>query len=92
MHINFQVKYVDGSTVGAVASIVDQVAFEREHDKSIAVISTDFRLTDVCWLAWHSLHRTGNTTEAFDVWLDRVDEVVIGESEIVPLETAAHIG
>lgn len=92
MHINFQVKYVDGSAVEAIASIVDQVAFEREHDKSIAVISTDFRLTDVCWLAWHSLNRTGKTAETFEVWLERVDEVVIGESEIVPLETAALTG
>ena len=92
MHINFTVQYVDGSATGAVASVVDQVAFEREHDKSIAVISSDFRLTDICWLAWHSLHRTGKTTETFDAWLERVDEVVIGEAEIVPLETAAPIG
>lgn len=92
MHINFQVKYVDGSTVEAVASIVDQVAFEREHDKSIATISSDFRLTDICWLAWHSLNRTGKTTETFDVWLGRVDEVIIGDGEIVPLETAAPTG
>lgn len=92
MHVNFQVKYVDGSTTNATAAVVDQVAFEREHDKSIAVISTDFRLTDICWLAWHSLSRTGKTTEAFDVWLERVEEVEIGESQIVPLETAAHIG
>lgn len=92
MRINFQVRHVDGSAVEAVASIVDQVAFEREHDKSIATISTDFRLTDVCWLAWHSLHRAGKTTESFDAWLERVDEVVIGESEIVPLETAAPTG
>jgi hypothetical protein len=92
MQINFTVKYVDGSAAGAVASVVDQVAFEREHDKSIATISSDFRLTDICWLAWHSLHRTSKTTESFDAWLERVEEVVIGEAEIVPLETAVPTG
>jgi hypothetical protein len=92
MQINFTVKYVDGSAAGAVASVVDQVAFEREHDKSIAAISSDFRLTDICWLAWHSLHRTSKTTESFDTWLERVEEVVIGEAEIVPLETAVPTG
>lgn len=92
MHINFTVNYVDGSATGAVASVVDQVAFEREHDKSIATISSDFRLTDICWLAWHSLSRTGKTTETFDTWLERVDEVIIGDGEIVPLETAVPTG
>jgi len=92
MRIHFDVKYVDGSTVAAVASIVDQVAFEQAHDKSIQVISTDFRLTDICWLAWHSLHRTGRTGDDFDAWIVKVDAVDIGESEIVPLETAAPTG
>lgn len=92
MHIDFQVQYVDGSATEAIASVVDQVAFEREHDKSIATISSDFRLTDICWLAWHSLNRTGKTTETFDTWLERVDEVIIGDGEIVPLETAVPTG
>jgi hypothetical protein len=92
MHIGMNVKYVDGSAAGAVASVVDQVAFEREHDKSIASLSTDFRLSDICWLAWHALNRTGKTTEVFEVWLERVDEVEIGQSEIVPLETVPHTG
>jgi len=92
MHINFNVKYVDGSAAKATASVVDQVAFEREHDKSIASISTDFRLADICWLAWHALSRTGSSIEAFDTWLERVDEVEVGESEIVPLGTVKPTG
>lgn len=92
MQINFNVKYVDGSAADATASVADQVAFEREHDKSIATISTDFRLSDICWLAWHSLHRNGKITEQFDTWLERVDEVAIGQDDIVPLETVQPIG
>jgi hypothetical protein len=92
MHINFNVKYVDGSAAEAVASVADQVAFEREHDKSIATISTDFRLSDICWLAWHALKRRGATGDPFDTWLERVDEVEIGQSDMVPLETVAPIG
>lgn len=92
MHIKFQVKYADGSAIGATASVADQVAFEREFDRSIATLSSDFRLTDMCWLAWHGLHRSGQTPEDFDAWLVRVEEVTVGDSEIVPLETTPPIG
>lgn len=92
MHIDFQVQYVDGSATEAVASVVDQVAFEREHDKSIATLSSDFRLSDMCWLAWHSLNRTGKTNDPFDVWLERVDELTVLGADTVPLETAAPTG
>ena len=92
MHIDFQIQYVDGSAAVAVASVADQVAFEREHDKSIATLSSDFRLADMCWLAWHSLHRNGKTMDAFEVWLERVDEVMVLGTDTVPLETAAPTG
>ena len=92
MHIVFNVQYVDGSAAVAVASVADQVAFEREHDKSIATLSGDFRLTDMCWLAWHGLKRTGQTGDEFDVWIERVEEVTVGDTDIVPLETVPPTG
>ena len=92
MHISFSVKYVDGSAAVATATVADQVAFEQTHDKSIAALSSDFRLTDMCWLAWHGLQRTGKTSDPFDAWLDRVDEVVVEETGVAPLETAAPTG
>lgn len=92
MHITFKVSYVDGSAAAATAAVADQVAFETTFDKSIATLSSDFRLHDMCWLAWHGLSRTGKVTDDFDTWLERVDEVVVGDTEIVPLETAAPIG
>ncbi len=93
MRINFQVSYADGTAAEATASVADQVAFEREHDRSIARLSDDFRLTDACWLAWHALRRTGKTSADFDAWIDGVDAVDIGESKIAPLaETTAPTG
>lgn len=93
MRINFQITYADGTAAEATASVADQVAFEREHDRSIARLSDDFRLTDACWLAWHALTRNGKTTAAFDAWIDTVDGVEIGESKIAPLaETTTPTG
>ena len=92
MHITFNVQYVDGSAAKSTASVADQVAFEREHDKSIATLSGDFRLTDMCWLAWHGLKRAGQTDANFDAWIERVEEVTVGDADIVPLETVPHTG
>ena len=87
MRIEFTITYADGAAAEATASVADQVAFEQQHDRSIARLADDFRLTDACWLAWHSLHRTGKTGLDFDAWLESVDNVEIGQGRIVPLET-----
>jgi hypothetical protein len=86
LRIQFTITYADGTAAEATASVADQVAFEQAHDRSIARLADDFRLTDACWLAWHSLKRTGKTGSDFDAWLESVDNVEIGESKIVPLE------
>lgn len=86
MRINFQISYLDGSAAESTASVADQVAFEQQHDRSIARLADDFRLTDACWLAWHALHRTGKTAQDFNDWLQQVDAVDIGNGDVVPLE------
>ena len=86
MRIEFTVTYADGTAAGATASVADQVAFEQQHDRSIARLADDFRLTDACWLAWHALKRTGKTQNDFEAWLELVDNVEIGQGKIVPLE------
>lgn len=92
MRINFTTTYADGSAAEtSSASVADQVAFEREFDRSIATLSQDFRLADMCWLAWSALRRTRDVGD-FDSWLARVENVEIGDSAIVPLETSQPTG
>ena len=86
MRIHFQVTFADGQAAEVTASVADQVAFELEHDRSIARLGDDFRLTDACWLAWHALKRTGRTGSDFPTWLENVDELEVGQGKIVPLE------
>jgi hypothetical protein len=86
LSIQFTITYADGTAAEATASVADQVAFEQAHDRSIARLADDFRLTDACWLAWHSLMRTSKTTATFDGWLESVDNVEFGQANIVPLE------
>lgn len=92
MKLTFSIEYLDGSaTDESVASVADQVAFEREFDRSIAALSEDFRLTDMCWLAWSGLRRK-KAVPTFDEWLATVDSVEIKDNAIVPLETNQPTG
>jgi hypothetical protein len=92
VQLKFTIKYLDGSAADiSVASVADQVAFERHFDRSIATLSDDFRLTDMCWLAWSGLHRKKDVGE-FDEWLTKVETVEIDNGDIVPLETNQPTG
>lgn len=95
MKMNLRVKYDDGSTADAVVSAVDFVAFEREFNKSVAKFQENMMLTDVYWLAWHSLERKDKSIGGFDKWLeDNNPEVEFGDedNEIVPLENSQPLG
>ena len=71
----------------------DLIAFEREFNKSVAKFQENVFLTDLFWLAWHVDHRTGKTTETFDVWVTGIESIGVAEDqEIVPLETEVSIG
>jgi hypothetical protein len=92
VQIAFEITYNDGSASDtAIASVADQVAFERTFDRSIANLSSDFRLTDMCWLAWSGLRRKKNIPD-FDEWLGAVAGVEVKEAGVTPLETNQPTG
>ena len=86
MKMNAKVEYADGSVVDVVISAPDYVAFETKYDRSVARFATEIKFTDICWLAWHRLHRDKKAGE-FEAWLDTIDGVSLEETEeIVPLD------
>lgn len=90
MKMNAKVEYADGSVADVVISAPDFVAFETKYDRSVARFATEIKFTDICWLAWHRLHRDKKAGE-FEAWLDTIDGVNLEETEdIVPLEQTAH--
>jgi hypothetical protein len=86
MKMNATVEYADGSVADVVISAPDFVAFETKYDRSVARFATEIKFTDICWLAWHRLHRDKKAGE-FEPWLETIDGVNLEESEdIVPLD------
>ena len=93
MRLNLRVSYADESVAEVVASAPDLVAFEQRWDRSVARFGDDFRLTDMCWLAWHALKRKGETALEFEPWLESIDSVTVGgAAPIAPLETSQPTG
>jgi hypothetical protein len=87
MRMNLKVTYADESATDVVVSVADFVAFEEKFDRSVAKFETEFKLTDMCWLAWHRLQRQDKNTKDFNDWLENVESVeFVGTEEIVPLE------
>jgi hypothetical protein len=82
MKINLRVKYENQEPKEIVCSAGDLVAFEEKYDRSVAKLESEFRLTDLLFLSWHSEKRTKATDKEFSEWLDSVESVE--PSELAP--------
>ena len=87
MRINLRITSNDGSAVETAATTADLVAFEEHFSRSVARLEAELRLTDICWLAWHSQRRRDQTALEVHPWLGTIDGVGLsgGEAEPVPL-------
>ena len=94
MRMNLRVSYLDGSAVDTTTSAADLIKFETKFDKSIAMMDTDLRYTDLAFLAWSSLKRGSKTPLEFDEWTETIEAVVASDepAAIIPLEIAAPTG
>ena len=80
MKIELRIIFSNGDTKDCTAVFSDFVAFERTWNRSVTKFETELRLTDIAWLAWKTQIRAKNTQDAFDIWLDNVENIdVIAE-------------
>jgi len=95
MKLHLRVTNSDGSAVDVKVSAADLVAFEGQFNRSVAKFQDEFRLTDMYWLAWHSMKRGNPALPDFTDWLEQADpDVEFGDdgNEVVPLESNPSIG
>lgn len=81
MRINLRVELSDGSIEEVVCGAKDLVAFEDKFQRSVARFEQEMKLTDLLFLAWHSLNRQKKTTKDFDSWLDDVESIEPSEND-----------
>lgn len=94
MRFTLRITMNDKTTQDVSVGMVDQVAFEKENDRSMAELATNFRVSDMAWLAWHGSKTSGLTSATFNGWLPEIDHVEIVEDSagVVPLETVPPTG
>jgi hypothetical protein len=81
MRINLRVDFTNKESKEITCSARDLVAFEEKFNRSVAKLESEFRLTDLLFLAWHSEQRRKETKKGFDEWLDDVEQVNVGETD-----------
>jgi hypothetical protein len=79
MKVNLRVTFDDKTVQEVAATARDLVAFEDKFTKSVAALESEFRITDLLWLAWHWLYRTDVTKLEFEEWCDTVDNIEASE-------------
>jgi hypothetical protein len=81
MRINLRIEYTDTTEQEVVCSAKDLVAFEDKYQRSVARFEQEMRLTDLLFLAWHSLHRQKQTPKDFETWLDDVESITPSDDD-----------
>jgi hypothetical protein len=81
MRINLRVEFTNSEVKEIVCSARDLVAFEDKFNRSVAKLESEFKLTDLLFLAWHSEHRRKETKKDFDAWLDDVEQIGVSEND-----------
>lgn len=81
MRITLRVNYNDGNSKDVICSARDLVAFEEKFSRSVARLETEFKLTDLLFLAWHSEKRTAATKKEFDSWLDEIESIGVSDQD-----------
>lgn len=81
MRINLRVEYSNGKQEDVRCSAKDLVAFEDKYQRSVARLEHEMKLTDLLFIAWHSLNRQGLTKKDFDAWLDDVESITPSDDD-----------
>lgn len=76
------------------AHFADFIAFESDKNRSVTNFQSEIKLTDLAWLAWHSLKRRNQVKINFEEWTETVEalEVATEDSVINPLESNQPTG
>ena len=88
MRFALEVTHSNGTTEPCIAEYPDLCAFEEQFDRSVLKLNSELRLTDLGFLAWHSLKRQNKHALSFADWNLTVVQVraTDEETDIVPLE------
>ena len=75
IRLQLKVTYDDGRTVEVTVKPKSFVALERQYGIAMGELEGNVRYEYLAYLAWSSLHFTGQEPASFDDWLSVLSEV-----------------
>jgi hypothetical protein len=81
MRITLRTEFIDGTVEDVICSAADLVAFEEKYQRSVVRLEQEMRLTDLLFIAWHSLNRQKKTIKDFDNWLNDVESITSSDED-----------
>lgn len=82
MRIALTVQYTGEETVHRTdAAFPDFIQFEKQFNRSVAQFERELKLTDLAYLAWASMRRTGKTALGFDEFVASIEDISIADDD-----------
>ena len=81
MKLNLKVTMTDSTVHEVVAGVADVVAWEQKFKAKVSDWQNGVGLSDMAFLAWNYLKRTGATGLNHDQWLLGVEEIEASDAD-----------
>jgi hypothetical protein len=82
MRIALTVQFQESEQVHRTDAVFsDFIQFEKQFNRSVAAFERELKLTDLAYLAWSSMRRTGITTKSFDDFVATIEDISIADDD-----------
>lgn len=68
-----------GKTIEVIVGPFEFIAWERKTKRKTSDLAANIGLEDLAYLAWASIRRGGEAAPDFDVWLEDLDSIELGD-------------
>lgn len=89
MRLDMKLEHEDGTVEEITATVPDLMAWEKKYGTKTSDLANGVSVTDLAFLAWSALKRTGQTTKAFEAWSSTLVDLERVEPEVRPTQPEA---
>lgn len=82
MRLDMKLEHEDGTVEEVTATVPDLMAWEKKYGTKTSDLTNGVAITDLAFLAYSALKRTGQVTKTFEAWsstlvdLERTDPAI----------------
>lgn len=89
MRLDMKLEHEDGTVEEITATVPDLIAWEKKFGTKTSDLANGTGVTDLAFLAWNALRRTGQTSKTFEAWSSTLIDLERTEVEARPTQPEA---